>query len=292
MSKDPQFAYLSNYKAFLLNVSLLGRTWLKFILSPLMPDKRPQDNVPMSVDAPAEEEQPFTNLSTRSGMMSFFFPRNLSYHKKYNLFQGITKREKRLWKNDYTYLLKLISFSNGGDRPLVLKNPHNTSRVKELLELFPNAKFLFIHRNPYEVFHSSRHLYHTMISSQFLQDFSDEEVDERVFYNFSSTMKKYIEEYQLIPKGNLIEVSFDELEDNPLGAMKMIYSKLQIPNFEVAQPFMEEYLNKVKNYKKNRFPDLDDNYIHRINKEWDFAFQHWSYEKVATNDMVLKEQFL
>ncbi|MCO5233175.1 MAG: sulfotransferase [Chitinophagales bacterium] len=292
MSKDPQFAYLSNYKAFLLNVCLLGRTWLKFILSPLMPEKRPQDNVPMSVDAPAEEEQPFTNLSTRSGMMSFFFPKNLSYHEKYNLFQGISKREKRLWKRDYSYLLKLISYSSGGDKPLVLKNPHNTSRVKELLELFPNAKFIFIHRNPYEVFHSSRHLYHTMISSQFLQDFSDEDVDERVFYNFSSTMKKYIEEYNLIPKGNLIEVSFDELEEDPLETMQMIYSKLQIPDFKIALPFMEEYLNKVKNYKKNKFPDLDDLYIQKINKDWDFAFQHWSYDKVLTNNEVLENYWL
>ncbi len=283
MSKDPQFGYLNSYKAFLLNVSLIGRTWLKFILSPLMPKTRPQDNVPMTVDAPAEEEQPLTNLSTRSGMHSFFFPKNLSYHKKYNLFEGITKREKRLWKRDYTYLLKLISYTNGGKKPLVLKNPHNTGRVKELLELFPNAKFVFIHRNPYEVFHSSRHLYHTMLKSQFLHEFTDEDIDERVFYNFTSTMKKYVQETHLIPKGNLVELSYDELDADPMTTMERIYSELSIENFETAQPHMNEYLAKVNNYKKNNFPDLDENYIRKINQEWSFAFKKWNYEMVAPN---------
>lgn len=289
MSKDPQFSYLSNYKAFLLNVSLLGRTWLKFILSPLMPDKRPQDNVPMSVDAPAEEEQPFTNLSTRSGMHSFFFPKNTSYHEKYNLFRGITRREKRLWKRDYTYLLKLISYSDGGNRQLVLKNPHNTGRVKELLELFPNAKFVFIHRNPYEVFHSSRHLYHTMIKSQFLHEFSDEEVDNRVFYNFTSTMRKYANEAHLIPEGNLIEVSYEELDQDPMQTMEKIYSELNLQNFDEAREHMQEYLSKVSNYKKNSFPDLDEEYIRRINTEWDFAFRQWNYEKVLPVFMLKSE---
>jgi len=285
MAKDPQFSYLSNYKAFLLNISLLGRTWLKFILSPLMPDKRPQDNVPMSVDAPAEEEQPFTNLSTRSGMHSFFFPRNLSYHDKYNLFKGIKKREKRRWQKDYTYLLKLISYTDGGNKQLVLKNPHNTSRVRELLELFPNAKFVYIHRDPYTVFHSSRHLYHTMIKSQFLHEFSDEEIDDRVFYNFTSTMKKYIDEAHLIPKENLIEISYEEIDNYPLETMERVYSHLNLPDFEAARPYMEEYLHKVSNYKKNDFPALDPAFVERINREWDFAFRQWGYEKRAVESV-------
>lgn len=291
MSKDPQFSYLSNYKAFLLNISLLGRTWLKFILSPLMPDKRPQDNVPMTVDAPAEEEQPFTNISTRSGMLSFFFPKNQSYHDKYNLFRGITQREKKLWQKDYTYLLKLISYTDGGQKPLVLKNPHNTGRVKQLLELFPNAKFVFIHRNPYEVFHSSRHLYHTMIKSQFLHEFSDEEVDDRVFYNFTSTMKKYVNEADLIPEGNLVEISFEELDQQPLETMEKIYNDLNIGQFDQAKPHMQDYLSKVSNYKKNNFPHLDDEYIQRINTEWDFAFQNWNYEKISPKFQLKRQAY-
>lgn len=278
-ARDPQFAYLSNYQAFLLNVSLLGRTWLKWLLSPLMPDGRPQDNIKMSTDEPAEEEQPFSNISLRSGIHTFYFPQNITYHDKYNLFKGIKPREKRLWRKDYTYLIKLIKYINGKDK-LVLKNPHNTPRVKELLELFPQSKFLFIHRNPYAVFHSTRHLFRKAISTQFLQNFSEEEIVDRVFYYFSSTLQKYLNERHMIPTGNLLEISFEELDKQPWPTIEKIYSQLNLENFEAARPKIAEYLNSVSEYEKNQFPDLEPHIIERINKEWDFAFKAWGYEKM------------
>ena len=278
-ARDPQFGYLSNYQAFLLNVSLLGRTWLKWLLSPLMPDGRPQDNIKMSTDEPAEEEQPFSNISVRSGIHTFYFPKNITYHDKYNLFKGIKPREKRLWRKDYTYLIKLIKYINGKEK-LVLKNPHNTSRVKELLEIFPESKFLFIHRNPYAVFHSTRHLFRKAISTQFLQNFSEEEIVERVFYYFSSTLQKYLSERFLIPQEHLIEISFEELETSPWATIEKVYAHLDLGGLENARPHIQKYLDSVTTYEKNQFPDLEPSIIHRINSEWDFAFKAWGYAKI------------
>lgn len=285
MAQDIRFSYLSNYQAFLLNVVLLGRTWLKVILSPLMPDKRPQDNIKVTVDAPAEEEQPLTNITKYSGMHSFFFPKNISYHDKYNLFKGIKPVEKRRWQKHYTYLLKLISYANG-ERPLLLKNPHNTSRVLELLELFPQAKFVFIHRNPYEIFHSTCHLYHTMLRSQFLHAFSDEEIEERVYYNFETIMGKYLEERNLIPKKHLVEISFEELDNDPMGTIEKIYGHLSLPDIEKVRPEMERYVQSVHNYSKNKFPELETKQITTINQRWDFAFKVWGYQKIGEKEVV------
>jgi hypothetical protein len=285
IAQDDRFSYLSSYQAFLLNVVLLGRSWLKVILSPLMPDKRPQDNVKMTVDAPAEEEQPLTNISNYSGMHSFFFPKNISYHDKFNLFKGIRPFEKRRWQRHYTYLLKLISYANG-EKPLLLKNPHNTGRVLELLELFPQAKFIFIHRNPYEVFHSTCHLYHTMLKSQFMHDFTDEEIEERVLYNFETIMSKYLEERNLIPSNHLIEISFEQLENDPLGTVEKIYGHLALPDIEKARNQIEQYIESVSNYCKNDFPELEPKQIAAINQRWDFAFKAWGYQKIGQEAMV------
>ncbi len=283
-ARDPQFAFLNNYQAFLINIVLLGRGWLKFILSPLMPKGRPQDNIKMSVDEPAEEEQPLTNMTACSGMHTFFFPKNISYYNKFNLFKGIRKGEKRRWRRNYIYLLKLIAYANG-KRPLLLKNPHNTSRVKELLEIFPNAKFIYIHRHPYDVYHSTVHLYNKTISTQFLQDFSHEETIDRVLYCYETTMRKYYDERNLIPKGNLVEVSFDELEKDGMATAQRIYNTLNLPNFEEAQPHIQAYLNDVKDYKKNEFIALDSEIKARIDASWDFAFKIEGYSKTeATPD--------
>lgn len=279
LARDKQFAYLSNYQSFLLNVSLIGRTWLKVLLSPLMPNKRPQDNMKLTVDSPAEEEQPLSNHTTKAGIHIFFFPKNISYHEKYHLFKNIRPREKRKWKNDYTFLLKTIAYINDS-KPLLLKNPHNTGRVNELLELFPNGKFVFIHRNPYETYQSMQHHYKKVLSTQFLQDFSQEEIHERILYVFESILMKYLAEKKQIADSNLYEIAYTDLEQQPMVIIKNMYKHLNIPNFEQAKPEIEDYINSVNQYEKNNFNNLDAKIIQDINKRWKFAFETWNYNMI------------
>jgi hypothetical protein len=278
MHNDPQFGTLSNYQSFLFNIALLSKSWVKFILSPLMPETRPQDNVKVDADLPAEEEQPLSVMSVRSGFHTWSFPSNRSYFNKYNIFEGITPEEKTAWQKDYNTVLQNITFFNDG-KPLVLKNPHNTSRVKELLELYPNAKFIFIHRNPYDVFVSTRHLIFRAVRAQFLEYVSHEDIEDMIFYFFEKTLKKYLAERDLIPKGRLIEVSFDDMEYHSAEQMEKIYRELNIPGYENAKPHFDKYLASVKNYKKNQFRNLPPEIEKRIQDEWGFAFDAWGYSK-------------
>ncbi len=276
---DPQFGTLSNYQSFLFNIAFLSKSWLKVLLSPLMPETRPQDNVKVNPDLPAEEEQPLSVTSICTGFHTWSFPSNRSYFDKYNTFVGINAEEKKQWQKDYVTVLKNIAFFND-DKPLVLKNPHNTSRVKELLELFPKSKFVFIHRNPYDVFVSTRHLILRGVQPQFMEFTSRKEIEDMIFYYFDKTMKKYIAEKHLIPQENLVEVGFDEMEgyDNSKAQIERMYQELNIPGFDKALPHIEEYLSSVKNYKKNKFRDIRPEILARINKEWKFAFDEWGYE--------------
>ncbi|MCB9256741.1 MAG: sulfotransferase [Chitinophagales bacterium] len=275
--KDPQFGTLSNYQSFLFNIAMLSKSWLKFILSPLMPETRPQDNVKVDPDLPAEEEQPLSVMSIRTGFHTWSFPSNRSYFDKYNTFKGISAEEKAAWQKDYHKVLQNITLFNDG-KPLVLKNPHNTSRVKELLELYPNAKFIFIHRNPYDVFVSTRHLMFRAVRAQFLEFVSHRDIEDMIFYFFTHTMKKYIAEKDLIPKENLVEVSFDQMEEDSAGQIARMYKELDLPNYDKAKPYFDEYLASVKNYKKNKFRNLRPEILERINREWRFAFEEWSYK--------------
>lgn len=57
----------------------------------------------------------------------------------------ITDKEADIqwWKDIYLYLLKKATIAVDGKRP-VLKNQDNTTKIKLLLELFPDAKFKVI----------------------------------------------------------------------------------------------------------------------------------------------------
>ncbi len=276
LAKDKQLGFLTNYQALFMRMSFIGKGWMDKIVDHFMPATRPQDNIVMTAYKPAEEEQPLTNLTDASGMQSFFFPRNQSYHDKYNLFEGISEKEKAEWQKKYTYMLKLISLENN-KKPLLLKNPHNTGRVKELLELFPKARFIYLHRNPYDVYLSTKHLYEKMIQTQFLQEFSKEETSDRVLYAYTTTVGKYLRERELIPKGQLVEISFEELEKDGLATAKKIYDSLGLPNYNEAKPEFEKYLVSLDNYQKNEFRKIDPVIESRIKTEWKFAFDEWNY---------------
>jgi uncharacterized protein (UPF0297 family) len=277
LSRDPQFGYLNNYQALFMRMSFVADGIMDKVVDYYMPSTRPQDNIKMGAYEPAEEEQPLTNLTECSGMQTFFFPQSIAYFDKYNLFKGITPKEKKNWQKHYSYMLKLISLANQ-NKQLVLKNPHNTSRVKELLELYPNAKFIYIHRDPIAVYHSTLHLFRKMVSTQYLHDFSEKEIKERIIYAYQTTLKKYLQDRPLIPKGNLIEISYSDLEHQPIETLEKVYASLGLKGFESAKTIFTDYLSTTDDYEKNVFPPLEKEVMDRITSEWDFAFKEWNYK--------------
>lgn len=277
LNKDPYYASLSNYQLLMFNIVLLAKTRLRPLISPFIPKKRPQDNVKYDLNLPGEEEQALCVMSDCSGLHSWVFPKNMSYFNRYNIFKNTPPEDKARWQKDYYFCIQNISYFNN-EKPLLLKNPHNTGRVKELLELFPEAKFIFIHRNPYDIYASTKHFYLRLVNTQFLQHISMQEIDDLIFYFFTASMKKYINERALIPTENRIELSFDDLEKDEIQAIQKIYSTLKISDWLKAKPYIQSYFDSVDTYEKNQFKPLSAEVVQRINQEWAFAFTEWNYQ--------------
>jgi hypothetical protein len=147
-----------------------------------------------------------------------------------------------------------------------------------LLDVFPDAKFVHIHRNPYEVFQSSRHTvekvapWWAMQRSTLLDD-----LDERTIRQFKEVYEVFFEQRHLIPKGRFHEVKFEDLEADPIGRMREIYQALALPEFEVAEPALRRYVESLAGYKKNTFPELPAELRARIAREWRRCFEEWGY---------------
>ena len=100
-------------------------------------------------------------------------------------------------------------------------------------------------------------------------------------------MQDYLDQKDLIPKGNLIEVRFDDLEMEPLTIVRSIYKDLKLPGYLLAEPRFRDYVSKMKSYKKNTHV-LTSELIHKIMKEWDFAMNKWDY-KLPSHIEILKD---
>jgi hypothetical protein len=216
-------------------------------------------------------------MTTRSAIHSFYFPENQSYFRKYHLFENISEEEKAAWKRDYLFLLKNIALYSGRQQ-LLLKNPHNTGRVKELLELFPKAKFIFIHRDPATVFRSTKKLYNRTIYSQFLQFAGQRKIEKLIINNNREIIDKYLRERHMIPEGNLLEIAYSDLENAPWETIRNIYTRLELGGLDQAEPMIREYLESVSDYRKNQYADLHGRTRRKLNEEWKTMYDTWGYE--------------
>lgn len=157
----------------------------------------------------------------------------------------------------------------------VQESPH-TGKVKEILEMFPNAKFIYLMRNPYTVFESTRSFFNNTIIPLQLQRISAEEMEENILEVYSRLYRKYEEDKKLIPEGNLIEIKFEDFEADAMKMTENIYKTLGIPGFEEAKADIAAYLDKKKGYKKNAYK-YEPRTVELVKKHWDFALQDWGY---------------
>jgi omega-hydroxy-beta-dihydromenaquinone-9 sulfotransferase len=277
MAEDPSFGYLTNYQALFFNIAHLSTARMKALVKPFFPRRRPQDNVRITPDAPQEEEQPLSTMTARSGLGGFYFPRNDVYFRKYLFFEGCSEAEIAAWEEDYRELLQSISLLNG-KKDLVLKNPHNTGRIAVLSRMFPQAKFIFIHRNPYDIYQSTLHLYDSIVKTQFLQHISPEQLQEKIVSCFRQMFRAYESGRSHLREDQLIEISYSSLSQRPLETAQQIYRRLSLPGFDAARPRMEQYLSRIGVYRPNAYEPLSDETLDILNREWAPYFQRFGYE--------------
>lgn len=276
MCEDPAYGFVTTYHGVFPNY-LLGSKWLyKNMMRNMMPEKRASDNMALSPDFPQEEEFAIGCRNAMSYYNFWFFPKLAGlYFDKYIDFKGVSEKVKQQWKDDYMILVKKALMNTGGER-FISKNPPHTARIPMLLEMFPNAKFIHIYRNPITVFESTKKLITSTIPPLKFHDYSEQETEATVFDIYPKLMKKYIRDKELVPEGNLVELRFEEFEKDPVMHLGKIYEQLNIPNWEEAKVHFDNYVQVQKRYKKNKY-QITRKKVDEIISHWQFAMDHWQY---------------
>jgi hypothetical protein len=282
MSRDPSFGYCTTVQAMIPHLFLTWSGFFSGLLAKALPEKRPMDDMKMGSALPKEEEFALAGYGVESIVTGYYFPKNFSRNFRRNvLFQNNSSGEKR-WKKNFDHFLRKLSLNNNG-KTLLLKSPANTARVKAILSLYPDAKFIHIYRNPFDVYQSHLHLFKKLLPMLSFQQVSDEELEETVFETYIDIHEKYFAEKTLIPSGNLIEVKYENFIADPLKQLANIYRAINLENFEVAKAHFEEELKSYSDYSKNKFT-LSSELAEKISERFDFAFREFGYSKSTYNN--------
>jgi omega-hydroxy-beta-dihydromenaquinone-9 sulfotransferase len=276
LSQNDQFAYPTTFQTVTPGLFLCFEDLVKPIVASSLPPKRPEDDITIGADLPNEEEYGIGNLSPYSFYNGWCFPKNLDYYYKFVLMDGISQRTIDSWKQVYQYYLRKLTLAHRG-KQLVLKNPANTSRVKLLLEMFPDAQFIHIYRNPFHTYLSMMRDIETEMTLYCVQRPSNGSSFETAMVNLYNKMfEKYFQERPRIPNGNLIEVRYEDLVSRPYDEVERIHHALSLPGLRENETRLKQYITSQKSVKTHNYK-IDDELKEKIYRYFKTTIDAWGY---------------
>ena len=278
MAYDKSKGYVSNIEGYATLFYLGFPKFTRWIIETSLPEVRPMDNVILGADEPTEEEYCIGTFTPYGYYTGFIFPRNFDLYSKFLTFDGMPKHLKK-WKKKYYYLVQMLTLGYNG-KPLFLKNPVLSYRIKELLDLFPNAKFIHTYRNPYMVYLSTVKFFDEVFTIYTLQNWDKEKMKQDILKNFKLLYECHERDLHLIPEERIVHVKYEDFIKEPAEMMEYIYKKLKLEGWD---EYKENIIAYAESQKREYVPNthtIDNDVIIRVNKYWDEYREKYGYEKL------------
>jgi len=250
------------------------------LLERALPKHRYIDKIPVNPDSPQEDEIALANMSPISFYHAIYFPSDFQDHLLRGLFfEGCDAREIAAWEARFVYLMRKL-YLHQGRKPLLIKNPVYTGRLATLRRLFPQAKFIHIHRNPYDVFRSMQNFYEKLLGQFALQAYDHVDIDKAILSVYPRMMNQLENDRADLSDSQFIEIGYDALDTDPLGTIEQVYQQLGLPDYDDVRPAFADYLGDIKSFEKNRFDYPEANAL-QVEKHWGHFVRQWDYHRPA-----------
>jgi len=237
------------------------------------------DNMKAGWDRPQEDEFGLCMMGQPSPYLMIAFPNRPPMDQDAFTFAGWPRRKIEAWKRAFLGYLKALTFKD--PRRLVLKSPTHTCRIPTLRELFPDARFIHIVRNPSAVFPSTVNLWRILGETHGLQTPTEQGLEDYVYRTFSMLYGKLEQDRSLVPSGHFHELKYEELIADPVGEMRRLYEQLGLDEFEKVRPRIEAYLAANQGYQTNRYPSLPAETRAEITRRWGDVIRRYGYSDLT-----------
>ncbi len=252
LDSDPRLQAPTTYQCmfpstFLPTQGLVGR-WTRGML----PATRPFDNMVFGPDKPQEDEFALLNAGLGTPYVTLAFPRRGPAGLRYVDLADLDDVERLRWENGYEEILRRFQLDD--DRRLVLKSPVHAGRIPTLLKLFPDARFIFTARDPFDIFTSHVRTLKVLAANQGLHNpipADDQWVKDYVLEMFIRLFEAYERDRAQIPPGRLVEMRYEDFTAAPLERLEALYRELELGDFAPARAAVVANLADRKGYRRN-----------------------------------------
>ncbi|MFM8707114.1 MAG: sulfotransferase family protein, partial [Planctomycetia bacterium] len=271
---DERFCCPNYYQCYAPSHFLLTERVLTPALSWIIPAKRPMDDMTASLDKPQEDEFALMNLGAPSPYRRMAFPVTSSPHPEALDLTTLTPSELDRWRRTLLRFLGMLAVAD--PRRPVLKSPPHTARVGVLAEMFPEARFLHVVRDPFAVFGSTMRLWKSLDEGQGLQVTRGEHLEGYVFESFERMYAAFERDRAALAPGRLHEIRYEELVADPVGQIGRAYEKLDLGGFDAVRGPLEKESEKMKQYRASTYRH-DPRIVAEIARRWRPFLDRYGY---------------
>jgi hypothetical protein len=272
--RDKRYTFPTTYQCFAPHHFRLTEWFVTRFLWFMIPGKRPMDNVASGFERPQEDEFALCNLGIPSPYLTIAFPNRPPQAQNYLDLEGLSTAEREDWKSALRTFLQAITLRD--NKRIVVKSPPHTSRIATLLEMYPDAQFIHIVRDPLVLFPSTVRLWKSLYTYQGLQLPKYKGLDEHVYATFERMYDQFRQQRALIADENIIELRYEDLVADPMKEIGQIYEQLNLGGFEAARKPIERYVASLGDYRTNRYePDAETR--DQILTRWNWYAENYGY---------------
>ena len=189
-------------------------------------------------------------------------------------------REKRRVMGFYRRCLQRHLYAHHEDRRILSKNPFFSPKVDALYEYFPDAKIIYLARNPLKVVPSyaslSAHWWRMLAEPEQRYPHPD--------YILQSTQHWYrypVERLELAPEESRVLVNFHELVADPEKVVTEIYTRFGLEISPEFADILKQETERSRRHKSNHDYSLEDVGFTReeILTTYDDVFERWGFDR-------------
>ena len=266
MALDSRFASPTRFQAYQAPSFLITEAWFAWFSDLFMLPRRVQ-----------EDEIALMNLTGLSPYMAWCFPESDRDYNRYSTFCRADRAEVEAWQAALRWYLGALTIRHA--RPLLLKSPPHTGRIRWILDAFPDARFVHIRRNPFDVYVSTIKLLRDLDPVFRLRVRRDADQSSAVLDTYQEMYDAFFDDLDQIPAGQFVEIAYEDLEEQPVEQLQTIYDTLNLGDFAPVEPILRRYLLSIAGYQKNRHKVIDPATRAQIASRWARAFDQWGYPR-------------
>ena len=225
---------------------------------------RPMDDLPIDAFSPQEDEFALLALGVPSVYRGFLDPRRLQELAQWLDPEAWDLDRPGDWVAIWREFLEGVADRQPGR--LLLKSPGHTFRIRALLNVFPAASYVWVVREPEEVFLSNRKMWASMFRHYAMWDWESSHLDQFLLCALKSATKSLLYATRSLPTERLVVLDFRQLTGDAVRSVdglsrRLGFSTLQQTRQQLTKIAADRSAYRADSYAGQELPSASSEVI-------------------------------